>query len=940
MTTTGLAGRAPRGVPWLFCDEVAEGLGPGEAVRNRSAWNGAAYMMFTSGTTGLPKPVLVGHESLANLIHGMRRAFEIGPDSRVSHVAAMHFDPSWQQIGCALTSGAALFPVSDPVRADPAKMAQWLTTERISHCSSVPSLWHPLVTYLADHRDAPRPRLLVQGLGGEALNPGYIRTWHTAVDPSTLIVNVYGPIEATVTATVHQLRGRTAEAPLAEVPIGRPLPNVRAYVLDENLNACPAGVTGQLYLGGGCLAAGYFGASSATASVFLPDPFAGTPGARMYATGDRARLLLSGDLRFEGRVDHLVKVNGVRIELGEIESLICSVPGVTEAAAVVSAQGDQVIGFFSPAGLTRDQEIYAVLAERLAPSSLPARLIAVEVMPHNSAGKIDRAELADRAERARAPGPGPSGPVPDTFAGQTLARIWSEVLGLSDIGADDNFFAIGGDSIASIVVRDRALEAGLRLGVLDLFRAPTIRKLAAIAQPAAPAPAAPAPGGPVPAQAGAGDRLPLLPGQRTIYFSAAGSAEPEDYCAQETYRITGLLLPDCLESAVNVLVERHPALRASFAQDGDQVWQQVTDRPRLRVSRYEAGARDADDVLALVRAEALERVRLDSWPLFDISVAELSPGQSVLVWTIHHVFLDGWSYALLRSELFRTYLEIASGRFTGLEPAGADRYLEHLAQVTQSSSDQGPGHSEEFWREYLSDARPVRLPRAGGHGPAGQRFDRACARIDEHRRRRIAEIARQSRVPENTVIIAALLAAIRQISGSDDTTILYVTSGRAHFDGSLHTVGCLINTLPLRVRAPGGLDLTGLVPVVAQALERTRPHESTSLATICSLTGSESVRDLSEVLFIFQNYPDVAGIGDLAESQDSEFAVTGYSSEEPAQLPITVTCQVGGDELVMDLNYWTSVFSRRTMDAVLQLFLDAIAVDDEDPADPAAEAQE
>jgi amino acid adenylation domain-containing protein len=908
VTARDLAGGAPDTVPTIMCDD---GWPPAADVVDRATWSGGAYVMFTSGTTGTPKPVLVGHAGLANLALGMAEVFDVGAESRVTHVAPVHFDPTWQQVGAAWTRGATLLPVPDRVRADPELMSRWLVDRRVTHCSSVPSLWNPVARYLAEHPAAPRPLALrVQGLGGEQLDPGHVRMWRDHVSARTRIVNVYGPIEATVTATVHTVDSAETGS---VVPIGEPLPNLRAYVLDDALNLCPPGVGGQLFLGGDGLAAGYVAAARETAASFLPDPFAGEPGARMYATGDRARLLTTGHLVFDGRADTMVKVHGVRVELEEVEAVMRTAPGVDAAAVIAGAGG--LIGFFASASGVDADTVYRTVGELLPASSIPTRLIALPGMPVGATGKLDRPALAARAAAPAEPETGAARP--ETPAERTLAAIWSEVLGLDEIGVDDNFFSLGGDSIASIVARDRALDAGMAFEILDLFRSPTIRKLAALARPAQREPAAD------PLGSGDSGLLPLLPGQETIYRTAAAQQDQAGSCIQETFRLSGEIDADCLEAAVNLLVERHAALRASFESRDGRPWQRITDRPRVTVHVYADPAGDGESALATARREALRRIALDSWPLFDLSLVRAGGGRSALLWTTHHVFMDGWSQALLRDELFTAYVAISEGMFTVAEPAPDDLYVQHLRTYADRPSEDAEHH--RFWRDYLADCTPLRIPRDGAGGDG--RFGRIGLEIDAATRRGIAALARDQGRSENTVLIAATARALQQLAGTDDVTILYVSSGRARFERSQATVGCLVNTgVPVRVRAPAGLDLAALLRTAGESLAAVLPHESAPLSLVCDAAARQSVRDISEVLFLYQNYPETGTVDELAASGRHGFTIDGYESDEAAQLPITITCHpLDGGRLAVDIAYWTSVFSREDIRPLGELLDEAIS---------------
>lgn len=907
VTARDLASGAPDTIPAIMCNDWP----PAVSVVDRATWSGGAYVMFTSGTTGTPKPVLVGHAALANLALAMAEVFDVDSESRVTHVAPVHFDPTWQQVGAAWTRGATLLPVPDRVRADPELMSQWLADRRVTHCSSVPSLWNPVARYLAEHPTAPRPRALrVQGLGGERLDPDHVRMWRSHVSARTRIVNVYGPIEATVTATTHVVDDAEAGS---LVPIGGPLPNLRAYVLDDALNLCPPGVGGQLFLGGDGLAAGYVAGGRETAASFVPDPFADQPGARMYATGDRARLLSTGQLVFDGRADTMVKVHGVRVELEEVEAVMRTTAGV-DAAAVVAGPGG-LTGFFTSASGAAADTVFQTLGELLPASSIPTRLILLSDLPLGTTGKVDRQALAARASE---PGEPPAGSArPETPAERTLAAIWSDVLGLDEVGVDDNFFGLGGDSIASIVARDRALDAGLAFEILDLFRSPTIRRLAALARPVRSEPE------PGPLGSGDCELLPLLPGQETIYRTAAVQEDQSGSCIQETFRITGEIDADCLEAAINLLVERHAALRAGFESHDGRPLQRIVDRPRIPVHVYADPDGDGEHALATARREAVRRIALDSWPLCDLSLVRGADSRSILLWTTHHVFMDGWSQALLRDELFTAYVAISEGMFTVDEPAPDDLYVQHLRAYADRPSDDAEHH--RFWKDYLAGCTPPRIPRNGIGG--GERFGRVGMEIDAATRRRIAAFARGHELSENTVLIAATARALQQLAGTDDVTLLYVSSGRARFERSHATVGCLVNTgVPVRVRAPAGGDLGALLRQTGESLAAVLPHESTPLSLVCGAAGRQSVRDISEVLFLYQNYPETGAVDELAASGRHGFTIDEYTSDEVAQLPITITCHpLDGDRLAVDFAYWTSVFSREDVQLLGELFDEAIS---------------
>ncbi len=891
--------------------EVTELLEPGPAGEASPAGgqSAGAYLVFTSGTTGVPKPVLVGHRALANLVSGLCEVVRADSDSRLTQSAPIHFDAAWQQIFCAWTTGATLLPVPDAVRVDGIRLARWLVRERITHYDSVPSLWYPVVRALADNPELTRPEPEVLLLAGEELRREPVAQWLRDVHPQTRIYNLYGPTEATIDVTYHlcappwDARG---------LPIGRPLPNVRCYVLNNALTPCPVGVGGQLYLGGAALAAGYLGHSRATAMSFLPDPFSPEPGARMYATGDRVRLLPSGELLYEGRLDAMVKVRGVRVDLGDVETALRAVAGVGDAVVVHDQTRDRLVAFLQPAAGPDDQAVYEVLADHLPPAYLPSALIRLDQMPLTVAGKLDRTLLARRALSAEAAGHAPGSAEAATPAQRALAGIWAELLAVPGVGLDDNFFALGGDSIKSIVLRDRAAAQGIHLDVLDVFKCPTVRQLAELtgARAARPPEAAQTDHG-----GAAASGLGLLPGQDAFFWESVTEPDQTPLTVQESYRLAGPVDPARFEDALNILIERHPALRAELVLDGDTPVHRFADRPRLTVPVVPAGSPSA---LAELRARRRRELTAGRWPSFDLTLVSLGEERHELIWTMHHALSDGWSHALLREELFALYTEIGRGFFVPLPEQ--DQYRRLLAEAAA----RGPATDGPFWAEYLRELRPTRLPRDGKEGQGAARRTVAL-RLDGPLRQAIAEHAKSTGTSENRVVLAALTGAVQQFTGSGDVTLLYVTSGRGRTAGDTGVVGCLVNTVPLRVAAPRPLEHAALLAAVSEALTRVGPHEDASLGRVLRGTGLGSAQALSDVIFLFQNYPQDSSLFELGTAAGRGFSVEAYEGSEEGRGPLTVICYPEGPDLMIDLDYAPEALSPGAVAALGDLMLDRIA---------------
>ncbi|HVF55637.1 MAG TPA: amino acid adenylation domain-containing protein, partial [Pyrinomonadaceae bacterium] len=464
-----------------------------------------AYVIYTSGSTGVPKGVMIGHGSLTNYIEAVTGEYGATPDDRFLQFASLSFDISVEEIFSCLTHGATLVLRGDEMTASTVALLRECRERKITVLNLPTAYWHQLSANLtADDwaREAVAVRLVVTG--GEKIRPERLSEWHSAVGERARLVDIYGPTEATVGATICDLTGAGgAENSSRRITIGRPVRNTQAYVLDARLEPVPVGVAGELHLGGAGLALGYLNCPEATAGKFIPNPFSRTTGARLYKTGDLARFLPDGTLEFLGRLDDQVKVRGFRIELGEIERALVRHARVGDAAVLLRDDDGEkrlvayVVADASGASDAADAadaadgveapdagELRRYLKESLPDYMLPSAFVMLGELPLTPNGKVDRRAL---------PAPGPSRPrlasafvAPQSEVEKSLAAIWADVLKLERVGTGDNFFELGGDSILAIQVIARAQSDGVRLTASQMFKHPTVAELAAVADTATP----------------------------------------------------------------------------------------------------------------------------------------------------------------------------------------------------------------------------------------------------------------------------------------------------------------------------------------------------------------------------------------------------------------------------------------------------------------------
>ncbi|MEV6598631.1 amino acid adenylation domain-containing protein [Actinoplanes sp. NPDC051346] len=432
-----------------------------------------AYVLYTSGTTGQPKGVAVSHANLAHTLRAVADRYELGPDDRVLQFAALTFDVAAEELFATLIRGGTVVLLPDgPVPGIP-ELTALAARERLTVLNLPASYWHEWVSLLDRHPAAALPDLRLTVVGSERVDGTRLARWKAAVPDRVRWLNAYGPTEATITATVHE--PPTASA--GTVPIGEPLCGVRAYVLDDALNPVPVGVPGELYLAGPGVALGYVGDPGKTAASFLPDPW-GPPGARMYATRDRAKRTAAGVLEFLGRSDGQIKLRGFRIEPGEIEAALNTHPLVREAAAMLreDVPGRPVLtGYVAAPPEVTETGLRNHLAERLPGYLVPRAYVVLDRLPRGDRDKIDRAALPAPAR----PTARPDAEQPAGVLERTVADVWSHVLAVERVGLDENFFELGGHSLLLLRVQGRlAEELGRPVAVVDLLRYPTVRSLA------------------------------------------------------------------------------------------------------------------------------------------------------------------------------------------------------------------------------------------------------------------------------------------------------------------------------------------------------------------------------------------------------------------------------------------------------------------------------
>ncbi|HEX6471812.1 MAG TPA: non-ribosomal peptide synthase/polyketide synthase [Streptosporangiaceae bacterium] len=844
----------PDGVP--AARDAAAGPWPEPAAGPRNA----AYVIYTSGSTGTPKGVMVDHAGLANLLSGHRADWLPAEPGRAALTATFSFDTSLEGL-LLMAAGHELHLIGDDVRLDPAALAGYVAEHRIDFLDLTPTYAHQLFAAGLLDGAGGRHRPGIVMLGGEALDQAMWRRMAGA--DGTVGYNFYGPTECTVDALWCRIG--TFDRPV----VGRPVRNVRAYVLDERLRPQPVGVPGELYLAGAQVARGYLNRPGLTAERFVADPF-GPPGSRMYRTGDRARWTGDGVVEFLGRADEQVKIRGFRIEPGEIEAALVAHPEVAEA--VVVAREDQpgvkrLVAYLVPADGTEPpapERLRSWLKQRLPDYMVPAAFVPLAALPRGASGKLDRRALP-------APPSRPDGGAPHVAARTPveaeLARIWAEVLGVDRVGVEDNFFALGGDSILSIQVVARARQAGLALTAKDIFRYQTVAELAAGA--ATDAPAAPAA---VPSRRAVSGPAPLTPIQR--WFFESGEHDPNRFTMTTLVELAEDVDVQALSGALSALVDHHDALRLRFRQvDGE--WRQDV-APAGRTQPLDR--RDLARTRRAARPAAVERAAIEAQRGMDIAAGPLlravlfTAGRAEpprLLITVHHLVMDGVSWRIVLGDLETAYRQLRAGRPVDLGPksSGYPDWAHGLAETVAA------GRFDDdlaYWPAVSRDV-PADLPldRTGPNTVANSatlsvRLGRAETDALLH------SVPDAYRTQVNDVLLAALGRALATWTGRDRVLIGMEGHGREEVVDGLdlsRTVGWFTSEFPVALAVPAG-GATGWGEVLKSVKEQLRavPHRGLSYGALRYLSeaGGRALRGDPAPAVTF-NYHGQLGGATMAE---------------------------------------------------------------------------
>ncbi|WP_121642680.1 non-ribosomal peptide synthetase [Bacillus vallismortis] len=846
-----------------------------------------AYVIYTSGSTGQPKGVAVEHRQAVSFLTGMQREFPLQEDDIVMVKTSFSFDASvWQLFWWSL-SGASAYLLPPGWEKDPALIVKAIYQERITTVHFIPAMLNSFLDQAEIERLSDGTSLKRVFAGGEPLAPRTAARFASLL-PQVSLIHGYGPTEATVDAAFYELDLEQDRDHL-RIPIGKPVPGARLYVLDPHLAVQPCGVAGELHIAGAGVARGYLNRPALTEERFLEDPF--YPDERMYKTGDIARWLPDGNMEFLGRLDDQVKIRGYRVEPGEIEAALRSIEGIREAAVTVWTDSGEPELCAYIEGLRRN-EVRTQLETLLPGYMIPAHMIEMEEWPITPSGKLDRNAL---------PAPGGAADekaysAPRNVTEMKLAQLWEDVLKNGPVGIHDNFFDRGGHSLKATALVSRIAKAfDVQVPLKEVFAHPTVEGLASVIREGTDSP--------YEAMKPAEQRetYPVSSAQKRIYVLQQLEDGGTGYNMPAVLELDGKLDPERLNKAFKELIKRHESLRTSFEHDeGGEPVQRIHDEVPFTLQTAALGEQTEQEAAAVF----IKPFDLSQAPLFRAQIVKASDEQHLLLVDMHHIISDGVSVNIL----IREFGELYNNRTL---PALPIQYKDYA--VWQEGFKKGDAYQtqEAYWLKQLEGELPVLDLPADHTRPPVRSFagDKVSFTLDQKAASGLHKLARENGSTLYMVLLAAYTALLSRLSGQEEIIVGSPIAGRPHKDLE-PILGMFVNTLALRARPEGGKPFVQYLQEVREMALEAYEHQDypfEELVDKLQLTRDMSRNPVFDSMFILQN----------VEKQDVELEEIKVRDAHFAQhislFDITLIATETDGALCCELEFSTEIFLKATI---------------------------
>lgn len=852
-----------------------------------------SYIIYTSGSTGKPKGVAVTHEGLSNYLQWARNFYRGNADCGAPLHSSVAFDMAVTSCFVPLLNGKSVCLTSEITAENPASLLKvWKNGKSFDFVKLTPAHSKLLGANLEKSEAGKAEKLI---LGGEALTVSDIGFFRENA-PETQIINEYGPTETVVGCALFADFAKNLSD--GNIPIGLPIANTQIYVLDAQMRQVPRGVIGEIYIGGKGVARGYVNQPALTAERFVPDSFS-NDGARLYPTGDLAIRREDGNLIFLGRNDSQIKVRGFRVEPGEIETALLEIENVGQSAAIVKTDAENRRNIYAFVVLNdKTKQVSAgnlreILAQKLPAPMIPANILILDALPLNQNGKIDRRKLSELLENQMENGY----VAPRTLEEEILTGIWSQVLNVANVGIDDSYTALGGDSIRSLQIISRAEERGLKVSIARLLKLQTIRRIAAEIKHEKYQPeqierepfSLISNADKAQLQDEFSDAYPLSQLQAGMVFHRELNPESAVYHDVFGYHVKAPLNPEKMRKAIAELIKRHPVLRTSFDLANYETPLQIVHRNAEMpltvedISDLEIG--EQEKVLeAFLTTEKTRDFDLKNPPLlrFHIHVRSAETFQFWL--SFHHAIIDGWTDISMLVELALSYQELLAGKEISVQtPRAFYRDFIEL-ELAELVSEESRG----FWEQQLKDAPVMHLPREilpSAELPEERGSLLVPVEIPAEISDRLRELAKAAAVPIKNVLLTAHQFVMSFLSGNTDVLTTLTAVGRPETIDGDKVFGLHLNSMPFRQKLAGG-TWRELIAKVFETEREALPYRRFPMAELQRINGGIAP---AETLFYFTHYYNVLDLAAFPEMEvfdwygyeETSFTLSAHFSIEP-----------------------------------------------------------
>ncbi|MEM7166552.1 MAG: amino acid adenylation domain-containing protein [Planctomycetota bacterium] len=930
ITTRDLAHRLPASVDAICLDSVDAALASEPETNLGVALEPSqlAYIIYTSGSTGRPKGVLIEQRAVASFSEASRVTADLGVGDRVLQSAAFTFDMFVEELRLSLGSGAALVLRPPEVLNSIQEFLRVVREQRVTCSTLATAYWHELVRHLARTGERLPQHLHTISIGGERAQPDLMREWLAGVGGSTIVCNTYGPTEATIYVTVW--RGDPDELRAGEeVPIGLPVPGVAAFVLDEDLLPVLPWVPGELCVAGPQVARGYWQREEATRRSFpFAPPALGLPvGTQLYRTGDRVRIRRDGMLIYLGRFDDQVQIRGFRVEPGEVEAALRQAGEVESVAVVVPdtvTDDPQLVAYVTPTTTPSDKVRNAIIA--WARAELPEYLVpaAIEFLPKlpiTSNGKVDRKLLAARVWQRPGDACGVEQRNPTNAVEHALLDIWRDVLPVTPVGIEEDFFSLGGHSLLAVRLISRIREElGADLPMRQLFETPTIAALAAACQSPDEQPPAPNSEARPTRQSPAGSAalVPLSAAQERLWLIERMEVRELRHHLVVAFRVHGAFDDRAFEAALQLVVQRHDALRTTFHEVDGEPRQRVHDKRAcsLLVADATAGEPLDEQFRAHLARELREPFDLAAAPPVRAQIIRIGADESFFSITLHHIVGDGWSIHVLLRDLFQLYEIIAGGNLPAVPPLSL-QYPAYALRERQQIESGAFDEQTAYWQRKLGGSvaeldLPTDFPRTERTRHSGGVVEATLAR--EHLQS-LHALARAESGTLFMVVLTAFQVLLSRWSGQSDVTVGTPIAQRNHRELE-NMIGFFVNSVALRSDLSGDPTFRMLLTQVRDTTLDAFAHSDVPFERV--IEAVEPVRNLQRTP-IFQVFLNMLSLPSTQTLSGLEIERM-RAEESVVNFDCTIYVQEQADGLELRLVYNADLFTDARMHEFMAQF--------------------